>query len=96
LSSGCLRQIGQKDANSDEVKRLKNQYSGAILYTLSKKGERLSDYLQDEERHLFAILNLGGQSWNDVYARYDQIKAMLSFEFSDSLQKKKTHMCIHN
>ena len=74
----------QKVPTTEEVKNLKNRFSEAILYTFAKKGDRLSDYLQDEESYLFAILNLGGQSWEDVYAHYEQTKTMLPFEFSDT------------
>jgi hypothetical protein len=77
----------QKVPTKEEVKNLKNRFSEAVLYTFAKKGDRLSDYLQDEESYLFAILNLGGQSWEDVYGNYEQTKTMLSFEFSDTLQK---------
>jgi hypothetical protein len=74
----------QKVPTTEVVKKLKNRFSEAILYTFAKIGDRLSDYLQDEESYLFAILNLGGQSWEDVYAHYEQTKTMLSFEFSDT------------
>jgi len=70
---------------AEEIKRLKNRFSEAILYTFASKGERLSGYLQDEGSFLFAILNLGGQSWNGVYSNYKQASTMLSFEFSDIL-----------
>jgi hypothetical protein len=42
---------------------------------------RLSDLSQDEKSYRYAIINLGGKDWADLYARFDELKSQLRFGF---------------
>jgi hypothetical protein len=36
---------------------------------------------QDEQSYRYAIINLGGKDWVDLYTRFEELKQHLKFEF---------------
>ena len=51
----------------------------------------LSDEAQDEKSYRYAIINLGGNDWTDVYTRFEELKPHLRFEFKKIEEEEKRY-----
>jgi hypothetical protein len=65
----------------DEVKRAHEKFPDAFIIIKVDEGTKLSDVSQDETSYRYAIINLGGKDWPDLYARFEQLSRYLRFEF---------------
>ncbi|WP_372366730.1 acetyl-CoA carboxylase biotin carboxylase subunit family protein [Candidatus Uabimicrobium sp. HlEnr_7] len=67
--------------SSENIKKIKRQFPDMILKIEHKVGQKLSDTVQSTGSYKYAVLNLGGNSWGDLYQRFQEIMNMLDFEF---------------
>lgn len=65
----------------EEIQTLKKQFPDLILKIEHKPGQKLSDTIQSNGSYKYAVLNLGAQSWQDLYDKYEEVMNMLPFEF---------------
>jgi hypothetical protein len=72
-----------------ELRRIQEQYPDSLVVIKVSKGFMLSDLSQDESSYRYAIINLGGRDWPDVYARFEEIKRQLVFEFEPPVTKRR-------
>ncbi|BBM84631.1 ATP-grasp domain-containing protein [Candidatus Uabimicrobium amorphum] len=71
----------QRIPTAEEIAQLKKQFPDLILKLEHKAGQRLSDTIQSSGSYKYAVLNLGADSWQQLYDKYDQVMSMLNFEF---------------
>jgi hypothetical protein len=64
-----------------EIAKIHTKFPDALIIVKVKGGSMLSDVAQDEKSYRYAIINLGGKDWPDLYARFDQLSQHLRFEF---------------
>jgi hypothetical protein len=64
-----------------ELAEIRTQFPDSLIIIKVKEGSMLSDVSQDEKSYRYAIINLGGKDWPDLYARFDQLNQRLKFEF---------------
>jgi hypothetical protein len=57
------------------------QFPDSFVINKVKEGTQLSDVSQDESSYRYAIINLGGKDWTDLYFRFERLKRNLRFEF---------------
>jgi hypothetical protein len=57
-----------------------------------KEGDWLSDLSQDETSYRYAMVNLGGKDWADLYTRFEDLKKYLRFEFAPALGNSKDEL----
>ena len=67
--------------SEDELSEIRDQFRDALMIIKVEEGIMLSDLSQDEESYRYAIINLGGKDWTDLYTRFDEINRLLEFEF---------------
>lgn len=65
----------------EEIQALKKQFPDLILKIEHKPGQKLSAGIQSSGSYKYAVLNLGAQSWQELYDKYEQVMNMLCFEF---------------
>ena len=67
--------------SQEEIAKIKQQFPDMILKLEHKVGQRLSDTIQSSGSYKYAILNIGGSSWENLYDKFEMIKSMLNFKF---------------
>jgi hypothetical protein len=75
----------------EELSKIRTRYPDSLIILKVKEGIMLSDLSQDEQSYRYAIVNLGGKDWTDLYTRFEDIKQHLRFEFEkieDELPEK--------
>jgi hypothetical protein len=65
-----------------EIAKIRSQFPDSLIIIKVKKGSMLSDVSQDEKSYRYAIINLGGKDWPDLYARFEKLNQHLRFEFT--------------
>jgi len=65
-----------------ELLAIQQLYPDALIVIKVEEGTMLSDLSQDEQSYRYAIVNLGGQDWQDLQARFRDLKNRLKFEFA--------------
>ena len=65
----------------EELREIRAQFPDSHIVIKVKEGIMLSDLSQDEKSYRYAIINLGGKDWPDIYARFEELKQHLKFEF---------------
>lgn len=70
----------------EEVHQAQARFPDARIIIKVGEGDRLSDLSQDEESYRYAIINMGGKNWTDLYHRFEEIKQLLRFEFKPLLE----------
>jgi hypothetical protein len=65
----------------EEICKIRTQFPDSSVVIKVKEGIMLSDLSQDEESYRYAIVNLGGKDWTDIYTRFEELKQHLRFEF---------------
>ncbi len=65
----------------EELAEVRTQFPDSMIIIKVKDGSMLSDVSQDEKSYRYAIINLGGKDWPDLYARFDHLNQHLRFEF---------------
>jgi hypothetical protein len=65
----------------EEVRIIHNQFPDSFIIIKVEEGMLLSDVSQDESSFRYAIINLGGKDWTDLYTRFAELKKQLRFEF---------------
>jgi hypothetical protein len=68
--------------SEEEISEIQKQFPDALVVIKVKEGIMLSDLSQDEKSYRYAIINMGGKDWSDLYHRFELIKNQLKFEFS--------------
>lgn len=68
--------------SKEEINEIERIFPDAFIVIKVTEGIRLSDLSQDEKSYRYAIINLGGKDWNDLYYRFELIKNQLKFEFA--------------
>lgn len=67
--------------SKEEIKAIEKLFPDAFIVVKVDEGMKLSDLSQDEKSYRYAIINLGGKDWPDLYHRFESLKEMLQFEF---------------
>ncbi len=75
----------------EELSKIRTQFPDSFIIIYVKEGSMLSDEAQDEKSYRYAIINLGGNDWTDVYTRFEELKPHLRFEFKKIEAEKKKH-----
>jgi hypothetical protein len=65
-----------------EIAEIRTQFPDSLIIIKVKEGSMLSDVSQDEKSYRYAIINLGGKDWADLYARFEELNQHLRFEFA--------------
>jgi hypothetical protein len=65
----------------EELSKIRTQFPDSFIIIYAQEGNMLSDMSQDEKSYRYAIINLGGNDWTDVYTRFEELKQHLRFEF---------------
>jgi hypothetical protein len=65
----------------EELAEIRTQFPDSLVIIKVKEGSMLSDVSQDEQSYRYAIINLGGKDWADLYARFEELNQHLRFEF---------------
>ena len=65
----------------EEIRIIHNQFPDSLIIIKVKEEMMLSDVSQDENSYRYAIINLGGKDWTDLYTRFTELKKQLRFEF---------------
>ena len=71
----------KKIPTEQEIAQIKESFPDLILKLEHKAGQKLSDTIQSSGSYKYAVLNLGGKSWEDLYQKYEQVKEMLHAKF---------------
>jgi predicted ATP-grasp superfamily ATP-dependent carboligase len=69
----------------EEIAEVRTRFPDSLIIITVKGGSMLSDVAQDEKSYRYAIINLGGKDWADLYVRFEELNQHLRFEF-DSLR----------
>lgn len=64
-----------------QIDHVINRYPGTNVKILCHKGQYLSDVDQDIGSYRYAIINMSAQTWKNLYQAYEQVQAMLIFQF---------------
>ncbi len=67
---------------ADDIARLRLRFPDARVRLYGEPGRRLSRIEKGVESYRYAIVNLGGASWDDLDARFEDAKRCLPFEFA--------------
>jgi len=65
----------------EELSEIRDQFPDAFVIIKVEEQIMLSDLSQDEQSYRYAIINLGGKDWSDLYTRFDKLKQLLKFGF---------------
>jgi hypothetical protein len=65
----------------EELNKISTRFPDSFVVVKVTEGSLLSDLSQDEKSYRYAIVNLGGKDWPDLYARFEELKKLLQFEF---------------
>jgi len=65
----------------EELSDIRDQFPDAFVIIKVEEHTMLSDLSQDEQSYRYAIVNLGGKDWPDLYSRFDKLKQLLQFGF---------------
>lgn len=65
----------------EEIDKINILFPDCSIVIKVKEGDKLSDVSQDEQSYRYAIINLGGKDWVDLYTRFEELKQHLRFEF---------------
>ena len=71
-----------RQPSADDLSRLRAQFPDVRVRLYGATGRRLSQIEQGVESYRYAIVNLGGASWDDLDARFEMAKKFLPFEFA--------------
>ena len=71
-----------RSPSSEEIRKAQALFPDAMIVIKVGEGNRLSDVSQDEHSYRYAIINLGGKDWTDLYSRFEDLNRLLTFEFS--------------
>jgi hypothetical protein len=66
----------------EEITEIRTQFPDSMIIIKVSAGSLLSDVSQDESSYRYAIINLGGKDWVDLYARFEKLSQLLRFEFA--------------
>jgi len=64
-----------------EISQAQAVFPDALIIIKVTEGNLLSDVSQDEKSYRYAIINMGGKDWTDLYCRFEALKQLLRFEF---------------
>jgi hypothetical protein len=70
----------------EEVNEIRRRFPDSSIVIKVMEGDLLSDLSQDEESYRYAIINLGGKGWTDLYTRFEELKKQLTFEFEPCVE----------
>jgi hypothetical protein len=70
----------------EELNEIHVQFPDSNIVVKVKEGNRLSDLSQDEQSYRYAMVNLGGKDWPDLYFRFENLKRHLRFEFEPCVE----------
>ena len=68
--------------SEQQLAAVKERFPGTIIKVLCTLGERLSAQDQDVGSFRYGIINMGAPTRAELFAHYQQVEAMLPFEFS--------------
>jgi biotin carboxylase len=69
----------------EEIAEIRTRFPDSLIIVKVMNGSMLSDLSQDEMSYRYAIINLGGKGWADLYARFEELNQHLKFEFAPAL-----------
>jgi hypothetical protein len=72
-----------RSPTEEELNKIKTKFPDSFVIIKVKKGNKLSDVSQDEKSYRYAIINLGGDNWTDLYSRFGALRKLLEFDFDD-------------
>jgi hypothetical protein len=75
-----------------DLRNIRALFPDALVIIKVKEGDRLSDLSQDETSYRYAMVNLGGRDWADLYTRFEGLKKHLCFEFAPALGNLKNEL----
>ncbi len=67
----------------DEILKVQNIFPEARIEIYGKEGALLSDELQDMQSYRYSIINLGGNSRQELDDKLKQCTSLLSFELKE-------------
>jgi hypothetical protein len=77
FENGYVRRI----PSAEEIERLERRFPEAFVEILVKKGEKLSDELQDDESYRYALVDLCAKNGKALRKQFDDAKGLLPFAF---------------
>lgn len=83
-SSFVLRKFEDARIVKAPAQAMCSAFDDAVVQTFGKAGDRLSDLERGFESYRYAIINVGGNSEDELQKKFLMIKAFLDFRFSDS------------
>lgn len=73
--------VVERAPTQTELAEIRSRFPDTGIVVKAEEGVRLSDLSQDETSYRYAVVNLAGRDWGDLYARFGEIKQQLRFEF---------------
>lgn len=64
-----------------QIDQVTNLYPSINVKILCDNGRRLSEYDQDIGSYRYAIVNMSGQTWDNLYESYQHVQTLLPFQF---------------
>jgi hypothetical protein len=84
FENGYVRRI----PSAEEIERLERRFPEAFVEILVKKGEKLSDELQDDESYRYALVDLCAKDGKALRKQFDEAKNLLPFVFEPIPQRQ--------
>ena len=84
FENGYVRRI----PSAEEIERLERRFPEAFVEILVKKGEKLSDELQDDESYRYALVDLCAKDRKELLKKFDEAKNLLPFVFEPIPQRQ--------
>jgi len=66
--------------DQDNIKRVEQQFPGAMVQVIATEGKRLSDQLQDAHSYRYGLINMGADSEEELVADFENASKMLNYQ----------------